>query len=207
MNNGFLRPFLCYDKVTMTNWVIYKKHRFISYRFWVWKAEDQWPRHLARTSYCAILWRKPGRWGSEVPLPNPRTICSSSVGVLLEGSPNGTAWLVQTTGILPPGVAGSWALVFSLQFFHYSQGQVYIGDYPPFKDRVTWAGDLDKKDASINIENIQSVHNGTYICDVKNPPDIVVRPGHIRLHVVEIGTSHSGWHDGMWSLLSRVAGE
>lgn len=24
---------LCYDKVAMTNWVIYKKHRFISYRF------------------------------------------------------------------------------------------------------------------------------------------------------------------------------
>lgn len=69
---------------------------------------------------------------------------------------------------------------------------MYIGDYPPFKDRVTWAGDLDKKDASINIDNIQSVHNGTYICDVKNPPDIVVRPGQIRLHVVEIGTSHSG---------------
>lgn len=41
MNNGFLRPFLCYEKVAMTNWVIYKKHRFISYRFGVWEAEDQ----------------------------------------------------------------------------------------------------------------------------------------------------------------------
>ncbi|KAK1329496.1 hypothetical protein QTO34_011686 [Cnephaeus nilssonii] len=47
----------------------------------------------------------------------------------------------------------------TVSFFHYSQGQVYIGDYPPFKDRITWAGDLDKKDASINIENIQFIHN------------------------------------------------
>uniref|UniRef100_F7DJ83 Myelin protein zero like 1 n=2 Tax=Equus TaxID=9789 RepID=F7DJ83_HORSE len=73
----------------------------------------------------------------------------------------------------------------SVSFFHYSQGQVYPGNYPPFKDRISWAGDLDKKDASINIENMQFIHNGTYICDVKNPPDIVVQPGHIRLYVVE----------------------
>ncbi|KFO29115.1 Myelin protein zero-like protein 1 [Fukomys damarensis] len=72
----------------------------------------------------------------------------------------------------------------TVSFFHYSQGQVYLGNYPPFKDRISWAGDLDKKDASINIENMQSIHNGTYICDVKNPPDIVVWPGHIRLYVV-----------------------
>nr|XP_026238320.1 myelin protein zero-like protein 1 [Urocitellus parryii] len=76
------------------------------------------------------------------------------------------------------------------QFFHYSQGQVYLGNYPPppFKDRISWAGDLDKKDASINIENMQFIHNGIYICDVKNPPDIIVQPGHIRLYVVEKGT-------------------
>uniref|UniRef100_A0A8D0ZF79 Ig-like domain-containing protein n=1 Tax=Sus scrofa TaxID=9823 RepID=A0A8D0ZF79_PIG len=73
----------------------------------------------------------------------------------------------------------------TVSFFHYSQGQVYAGNYPPFKDRISWAGDLEKKDASINIENIQFIHNGTYICDVKNPPDIVVQPGHIRLYVVE----------------------
>ncbi|EFB22949.1 hypothetical protein PANDA_018065, partial [Ailuropoda melanoleuca] len=73
----------------------------------------------------------------------------------------------------------------TVSFFHYSQGQVYPGNYPPFKDRISWAGDLDKKDASISIENMQFIHNGTYICDVKNPPDIVAQPGHIRLYVVE----------------------
>uniref|UniRef100_A0A2K6DTE9 Immunoglobulin V-set domain-containing protein n=1 Tax=Macaca nemestrina TaxID=9545 RepID=A0A2K6DTE9_MACNE len=70
-------------------------------------------------------------------------------------------------------------------FFHYSQGQVYLGNYPLFKDRISWAEDLDKKDASINTENMQSIYNGTYSCDVKNPPDIVFQSGHIRLYVVE----------------------
>ncbi|XP_023562090.1 myelin protein zero-like protein 1, partial [Octodon degus] len=69
-------------------------------------------------------------------------------------------------------------------FFHYSRGEVYPGNWPLFKDRVSWAGDLSKKDASINIENMQSIHNGTYICDVRNPLD-VARAGHIRLYVVE----------------------
>ncbi|KAM5295416.1 myelin protein zero-like protein 1 isoform 2-T2 [Glossophaga mutica] len=78
----------------------------------------------------------------------------------------------------------------SMSFFHYSQGQEYPGNYPPFKDRISWAGDLDKKDASISIENMQFIHNGTYICDVKNPPDIVAQPGHIRLYVVEKGPRH-----------------
>ncbi|XP_066117161.1 myelin protein zero-like protein 1 [Saccopteryx bilineata] len=73
----------------------------------------------------------------------------------------------------------------TMSFFYYSQGQGFPGDDPPFKNRIRWAGDLSKKDASINIENMQSIHNGTYICDVKNPPDIVTKPGHIRLYVVE----------------------
>ncbi|XP_017389646.1 myelin protein zero-like protein 1 isoform X2 [Cebus imitator] len=77
----------------------------------------------------------------------------------------------------------------AVSFFHYSQGNAYPGNYPPFKDRTNWAGDLDKKDASIYIENMQFIHNGTYICDVKNPPDIVAQPGHIRLYVIEKGTS------------------
>lgn len=34
--------------------------------------------------------------------------------------------------------------------------------------------------------------NGTYICDVKNPPDIVVKPGEIRVRVVEKGI-HPVW--------------
>ncbi|XP_012584571.1 PREDICTED: myelin protein zero-like protein 1 isoform X2 [Condylura cristata] len=95
-------------------------------------------------------------------------------------STNMTGMLTSVSWSFQPEGAGT-----TVSFFHYFQGQVYLGNYPPFEGRITWAGDLDKKDASINIENIQFIHNGTYICDVKNPPDIVVQPGHIRLYVVE----------------------
>ncbi|KAJ7395711.1 Myelin protein zero-like protein 1 [Pitangus sulphuratus] len=71
------------------------------------------------------------------------------------------------------------------KFFYYSNGKSYPGKDIPFKDRITWAGDLNKKDASITISNMQFRDNGTYICDVKNPPDIVVKPGEIRVRVVE----------------------
>ncbi|XP_027744157.1 myelin protein zero-like protein 1 isoform X4 [Empidonax traillii] len=72
-----------------------------------------------------------------------------------------------------------------ISFFYYSNGKSYPGKDIPFKDRITWAGDLNKKDASITISNMQFRDNGTYICDVKNPPDIVVKPGEIRVRVVE----------------------
>ncbi|XP_069492033.1 myelin protein zero-like protein 1 isoform X2 [Ambystoma mexicanum] len=67
---------------------------------------------------------------------------------------------------------------------YYLSGQSYPGSDPLFKDRVTWAGDFNKKDASIYIENVQFRDNGTYTCDVKNPPDIAGLPGTIVLRVV-----------------------
>ncbi|XP_019384223.1 PREDICTED: myelin protein zero-like protein 1 isoform X1 [Crocodylus porosus] len=72
-----------------------------------------------------------------------------------------------------------------ISFFYYTSGKPYTGKNIPFKDRVSWAGDLNKKDASISIANMQFLDNGTYFCDVKNPPDIVVKAGEIRLRVVE----------------------
>uniref|UniRef100_A0A8D2L7H5 Ig-like domain-containing protein n=1 Tax=Varanus komodoensis TaxID=61221 RepID=A0A8D2L7H5_VARKO len=75
----------------------------------------------------------------------------------------------------------------SVSFFYYSNGKQYPAKTTQFKDRTNWAGDLNKKDASIAIANMQFQDNGTYICDVKNPPDIVVTPGEIKLRVVEKG--------------------
>lgn len=93
-------------------------------------------------------------------------------------------------------VIANWIVLISsfpwLQFFYYSNGKSYPGKDIPFKDRITWAGDLNKKDASITISNMQFRDNGTYICDVKNPPDIVVKPGEIRVRVVEKGI-HPIW--------------
>ncbi|XP_068126911.1 myelin protein zero-like protein 1 isoform X2 [Hyperolius riggenbachi] len=56
-----------------------------------------------------------------------------------------------------------------------------------FKERVTWAGDLNKKDVSIKIDKINFKDNGTYTCDVLNPPDVNDSPKEIKLRVVEKG--------------------
>ncbi|XP_033002662.1 myelin protein zero-like protein 1 [Lacerta agilis] len=73
----------------------------------------------------------------------------------------------------------------TVSFFYYSHGKSYPGKDTQFKDRSSWAGDLNKKDASISISNMQFRDSGTFICDVKNPPDIVVTTGEITVRVVE----------------------
>uniref|UniRef100_A0A673A255 Myelin protein zero like 2 n=1 Tax=Sphaeramia orbicularis TaxID=375764 RepID=A0A673A255_9TELE len=55
--------------------------------------------------------------------------------------------------------------------FHYQQKP-----YPPiegtFRKKVVWAGDVMGRDASIIIRQVKFTYNGTYICQVKNPPDV-----------------------------------
>ncbi|XP_075053472.1 myelin protein zero-like protein 1 [Mixophyes fleayi] len=69
--------------------------------------------------------------------------------------------------------------------FHYTGGKSYPAKDGPFKDRITWAGDLNKRDTSITIEKINFRDNGTYSCQVLNPPDIVGSYKDIKLRVVE----------------------
>ncbi|KAI3354562.1 hypothetical protein L3Q82_019069, partial [Scortum barcoo] len=67
--------------------------------------------------------------------------------------------------------------------FHYQQRP-----YPPvegiFRKRVAWDGDVMGRDASIIIQQVKFIYNGTYICQVKNPPDVHGVVGEIRLRVV-----------------------
>ncbi|XP_034023803.1 myelin protein zero-like protein 2 isoform X2 [Thalassophryne amazonica] len=60
--------------------------------------------------------------------------------------------------------------------------------YPPpegrFRNRAVWAGDIMGRDASITIREVKFTYNGTYICQVKNPPDVHGAVGEIRLRVV-----------------------
>lgn len=67
--------------------------------------------------------------------------------------------------------------------FHYQQKP-----YPPiegtFRKRVAWAGDIMGRDASIIIRQVKFSYNGTYICQVKNPPDVHGTVGEIKLRVV-----------------------
>ncbi|XP_071369582.1 myelin protein zero-like 1 like isoform X2 [Centroberyx affinis] len=66
--------------------------------------------------------------------------------------------------------------------FYFSQGREFPG--PEFKDRVQFIGDLNRKDASIQLSQAQFSDNGTYFCDVKNPPDISGTPAQTELRVV-----------------------
>ncbi|XP_077422794.1 myelin protein zero-like protein 2 [Vanacampus margaritifer] len=67
--------------------------------------------------------------------------------------------------------------------FHYQQKP-----YPPqegiFRNRIMWAGDIMGQDASIIIREVKFTYNGTYTCQVKNPPDVHGSVGEIRLRVV-----------------------
>ncbi|KAM9317596.1 myelin protein zero-like protein 2 [Pholidichthys leucotaenia] len=53
-----------------------------------------------------------------------------------------------------------------------------------FKKKVVWAGDVLSYDASIIIREVKFIYNGTYTCQVKNPPDVHGKVGEIRLRVV-----------------------
>lgn len=54
-----------------------------------------------------------------------------------------------------------------------------------FKDRIFWAGDVNKGDASIFIKNLTLKDNGTFSCHVTNPPDWHGNPALVVLTVTE----------------------
>ncbi|XP_063160786.1 myelin protein zero-like protein 1 [Candoia aspera] len=83
-----------------------------------------------------------------------------------------------TWSFLPKGSA-----LLPKPFFYFSDGKAYNGNNAPFSGKSGWDGNFDEKDASIKISNMQPAYNGTYFCDVKNPPDIVTEPGEIEVKV------------------------
>ncbi|XP_026076391.1 myelin protein zero-like protein 1 [Carassius auratus] len=84
-----------------------------------------------------------------------------------------------TWSFLPEGETGA-----STSFFYYSTGKSFPGTMPQFKSRVEWAGDMNKKDVSIRVIQMQFKDNGTFSCDVKNPPDISGQMSFIKVRVV-----------------------
>ncbi|XP_027529237.1 myelin protein P0-like, partial [Neopelma chrysocephalum] len=69
--------------------------------------------------------------------------------------------------------------------FHYAKGQPYIDDVGSFKERMEWVGNPRRKDGSIAIHSLEPTDNGTFTCDVKNPPDIVGKSSQVTLYVLE----------------------
>ncbi|XP_016385817.1 myelin protein zero-like protein 1 isoform X1 [Sinocyclocheilus rhinocerous] len=80
---------------------------------------------------------------------------------------------------LPEGETGAFTSIF-----YYSGGKQFPGSVPQFKSRVEWAGDMNKKDVSIRVLQMQFKDNGTFSCDVKNPPDISRQMSFTKVRVV-----------------------
>ncbi|XP_043929041.1 myelin protein zero-like protein 1 isoform X2 [Protopterus annectens] len=99
----------------------------------------------------------------------------------------------QSSSPVSPQTAVTWQYVPSggspTVLLYYSGGESYHGNIPQFKDRVNWAGNLDKGDASISIADMHFADNGTFRCSVVNPPDVASSPRDIQVHVVEQGSS------------------
>ncbi|KGL78334.1 Myelin protein zero-like 3, partial [Tinamus guttatus] len=72
--------------------------------------------------------------------------------------------------------------------FHY-QSVAYPTTVGKFRDRISWIGDIAKGDASIAIHSLEMSDNGTFICSVKNPPDVFHNIPQTVLTVTERGLS------------------
>lgn len=60
--------------------------------------------------------------------------------------------------------------------------------FPPqegrFKGHAVWSGDVLRRDASITLHEVPPTFNGTYICQVRNLPDVHGSNGEIILKVI-----------------------
>ncbi|XP_055059337.1 myelin protein P0 isoform X4 [Misgurnus anguillicaudatus] len=89
-----------------------------------------------------------------------------------------------------PEVSFSWSYRAdgskeSPTIFHYTNGAPYIANKGPFRDRLEFVGNPNRRDGSILIRNVDFSDNGTFTCDAKNPPDIGGHPSSVRLLVYE----------------------
>lgn len=62
-----------------------------------------------------------------------------------------------------------------------------------FKDRIHYMGNINKRDASIKLDPAQFSDNGTFLCDVRNPPDVMGTAARTELRVVLKGELSNLW--------------
>ncbi|XP_072302501.1 myelin protein zero-like protein 2b [Eucyclogobius newberryi] len=67
----------------------------------------------------------------------------------------------------------------------YFDKEPYPADQGRFKGHVLWSGDILRKDASITLQDVLPTFNGTYICQVRNRPDVHGSNGELALRVVD----------------------
>lgn len=66
----------------------------------------------------------------------------------------------------------------------YYQEEPYAPEHNRFKGHAVWSGDIMRKDVSITLLEVLPTFNGTYTCQVRNPPDVHGSNGEIVLSVV-----------------------
>ncbi|XP_055082684.1 myelin protein zero-like 1 like [Periophthalmus magnuspinnatus] len=71
----------------------------------------------------------------------------------------------------------------SYTILYFAGGKAFPGQ-EEFKDRVHFIGDINKRDVSIQLNPVHFSDNGTYFCDVKNPPDVEGTRARTELRVV-----------------------
>ncbi|XP_047462900.1 myelin protein zero-like 1 like [Mugil cephalus] len=67
--------------------------------------------------------------------------------------------------------------------YYFSNGKGFPGS-DEFKDRVQFIGNINQRDVSIQLSPTQFSDNGTFFCDVKNPPDVKGTQARTELRVV-----------------------
>ncbi|KAM9294569.1 LOW QUALITY PROTEIN: myelin protein P0, partial [Gastrophryne carolinensis] len=75
---------------------------------------------------------------------------------------------------------------------HYTKGEVVVDDTGLFKNRLEWVGYPRSKDGSIILHNLEFADNGTFTCDVKNPPDVVGKASYVHLLVFDKAPVRAG---------------
>ncbi|XP_070699435.1 myelin protein zero-like 1 like isoform X1 [Pempheris klunzingeri] len=110
---------------------------------------------------------------------------------------NGTTGILRCTFKSSEMVSNSTSVTWSFQssqpdnqfskapyvISYFSNGKAFPGQ-DEFKDRVQFIGDIKKRDVSIQLSPAQFSDNGTFFCDVKNPPDVTGTPARTELRVV-----------------------
>ncbi|XP_067289746.1 myelin protein zero-like protein 1 [Pseudorasbora parva] len=97
---------------------------------------------------------------------------------------------------LPEGDPGQPTAIF-----HFFAGRSFPSSELQFKSRVEWAGDMNKKDASIRVIQMHFLDNGTFSCDVKNPPDV---SGEMSITKVRVVMKEEGLRSPLEAVLARL---
>lgn len=113
-------------------------------------------------------------------------LCVFSISFLGGGGFNAAAAAAAAAVLLSCSLKVKHGFSDSFQVFYFHELA-----YPPqqgrFQGHAEWSGNILNQDASVTLNNVLPTFNGTYICQVRNPPDVHGSNGEIVLRVVNKG--------------------